>query len=55
MYSEQFMHYLYSYNMPKKEEKKAYLPDKNTNGNIQQHLRVLKNAYATMPLDFQHK
>lgn len=55
MYSEQFMHYLYSYNMPKKEDEKAYTPDNDTKCSTKKHLNVFKNAYATIPLEFNHK
>jgi len=54
MYSEQFMHYLYSYNMPKKEDGDNY-SDKDTKNDTKQHFIPLKNAYASIPVDFHNK
>ncbi len=54
MYSEEFVTYLYSYNMPVKKEKSKQ-KKKQYGTKETPLLHVLKSAYATVPMKFNHE
>ncbi len=58
MYSEKLMNYLYSYDMPhkQKEEDANNKKPSNKSGIINLGtLKKLRNAYASVPVEFNHE
>lgn len=52
MFSEELTTYLYSYNMPQKEEKK---PEKKENKVEMPIVNILQKAYLTVPIKLHHE